>query len=300
MDKSGEHRLACADIVKTLRYFSVFSHPLMREEIWDFASCHFSPEILNACLTQLVEKEIIFQFGEYFLPENQPAWVEQRIKAETLARKKMNKARLSARIIAHFPFVRSVCISGSLSKGVAKPRSDIDFFIITAEDRLWICRTILHLFKKLSFLAGSQHAFCMNYFLDESHLILEEKNRFTATELTTLIPMYGFPAYQRLMQRNECWIQLHLPHQSGRAAASAVPCRTPWIKKGTEKLLSFCFPHQLNQYLLQLTDRKWRKKWQKKQFPMDDYDLALKTKWYVSKQHPLNYQKQVMEKWKPS
>lgn len=36
-------------------------------------------------------------------------------------------------------------------------------------------------------------------------------------------------------------------------------------------------------------------KMETKRFPMDDYDLAMKTRWYVSKNHPLNYQKRVLQ-----
>src|SRR5690606_6353084 len=125
--------------------------------------------------------------------------------------------------------------------------------------------------------------------------ILEEKNRFTATELVTLIPIYGFRTYQQLMKRNECWIHLHLPNQSPRSHPPyPEPCPGR-IKRWMEDLLSRCYPHQLNQYLLQITDRKWRRKWKRRQYPMADYELAMKTKWYVSKQHPLNYQKKVLE-----
>jgi hypothetical protein len=31
-----------------------------------------------------------------------------------------------------------------------------------------------------------------------------------------------------------------------------------------------------------------------KKYPMQDYDLAMKTRWYVSKNHPLNYQKKII------
>ena len=59
-------------------------------------------------------------------------------------------------------------MSGSLSKHFADEKSDIDFFIITSANRLWIARTCMHLFKKVSYIAGKQHWFCMNYYVDEA------------------------------------------------------------------------------------------------------------------------------------
>jgi len=40
--------------------------------------------------------------------------------------------------------------------------------------------------KKLSFIIGQQHHLCMNYFIDEHYLRLDEKNLFTRIELSTL------------------------------------------------------------------------------------------------------------------
>jgi hypothetical protein len=90
-----------------------------------------------------------------------------------------------------FPFVRGIGISGSLSKNYADEDADIDFFIITSRNHLWIARTFLHGLKKLSFLVGKQDWYCMNYFIDEEALVIAEKNIFTATEVVTLKPVCG-------------------------------------------------------------------------------------------------------------
>jgi hypothetical protein len=78
-----------------------------------------------------------------------------------------------------------------LSKNFADERADIDYFVVTKANRLWIARTLMHLFKKLTFLVGKQHYFCMNYFVDEEALTIQEKNLFTAVEVATLIPVCG-------------------------------------------------------------------------------------------------------------
>src|SRR4029453_8923510 len=97
-------------------------------------------------------------------------------------------------LIASFPYVRCVCISGSLSKKYFDDTTDIDFFVITKPGRLWVCRTFLILFKKL-FLLNSKKYFCINYFIDSDNLEIPDQNIFTATELTTLIPMHDYELY---------------------------------------------------------------------------------------------------------
>ena len=45
---------------------------------------------------------------------------------------------------------------------------------------------------------------------------------------------------------------------------------------------------------MKFTDKRWRKKWEEKGYPMEEYDLAFKTKLYVSKNHSGNFQKKVL------
>src|SRR6266478_4413244 len=95
------------------------------------------------------------------------------------------------RFLSRFPYVTGVGISGSLSKMDAREKADFDFFIVTKANRLWIARTIMHLFKKLTFITGKQHLYCMNYYLDEKALQLRDQNIYTAVEAITLIPVSG-------------------------------------------------------------------------------------------------------------
>ncbi len=60
------------------------------------------------------------------------------VEYNRLAEIRLKDAKKYARVIANFPFIQAVFISGSLSKHVMKPNSDIDFFIITKPDRLWL------------------------------------------------------------------------------------------------------------------------------------------------------------------
>jgi hypothetical protein len=46
---------------------------------------------------------------------------------------------------------------------------------------------------------------------------------------------------------------------------------------------------------MNLTNNKWRKKWARKNFPMEAYDLAFKTRLHVSKNHDKNYQEKILK-----
>ncbi len=282
-------------IIKTLKYFHVFRHPLYAREIYSFLQIGISQEVLQHMLDEMVREESIFYAHNMYSLENSSQIFLKRLMGADLAAEKMKEAHRCAAVIGAFPFVKAIFVSGSLSKGYADERSDIDFFIVTEQKRLWIGRTLLHLFKKLTFLVNKQHSFCMNYFIDESKLQLEEKNIFTATELCTLIPVYGSDMHRQLIDNNKSWLETHFPNME-LSVSRVVPssARKP-IKKRVEWIFNRMWPERLNIFLMKLTDKMWRMKWERKNYPMEDYDLAMKTKWYVSKHHPLNYQKKVLK-----
>lgn len=282
-------------IIETLRYFHVFRHPLYAIEIKKFLNSIVSDDVLKLQLNEMVREGEIFYSHNMYALENTSQIFLKRLVGADIAQEKIKGAGKSARIIASFPFVKCVCISGSLSKGYADENSDMDFFIVTAYQRLWICRTVLHLFKKLTFLVNSQHSFCMNYFIDEGALTLEEQNIFTATELATLIPIYNIEKYNQLMTGNKIWIRKFFPNANLDNNILQPVTAIIGIKTMSEWMFNRLLPQRMNYFLMKLTDKLWRYKWEKRNYPKEDYNIAMKTKWYVSKNHPLNYQKKVLE-----
>lgn len=283
-------------VLKTLRYFNIFHFPLHISEICNFLPIKIDSQQLQFILNDMVDEGNIYAYDDVYMIENRPELAMKRVEGTAKASMAMEKAKRAGTIIARFPFVKSVCISGSLSKGYADEKSDIDFFIVTSKRRLWICRTLLHLFKKTTFLYNEQHSYCMNYFIDETHLCLEEKNLFTATELATLIPLYSKDdIYTKLIRANAEWLNDTYPNAKYERPIEQ-EVSTSHFKKVSEFIINIFAPKYMNLGLMHLTDRIWRFKWQKKNYPMHEYDLAMKTKWYVSKNHPANYQKKVLSK----
>lgn len=283
------------EIINTLKYFHIFKFPLYLEEIHRFLQIRIDPTELFIALKTLKGKGILFVHNDLYMLSDRSDWVTRRIKGSEEADTQIEIAKRIAKLIWKFPFVREVCISGSLSKGYADKNSDLDFFIITKANRLWICRTILHLYKKATFFRNKQHLFCMNYFIDESRLSLEEQNIFTATELATVIPICNNHIYKEFIDSNKHWMINILPNAKWNF--DNTPTLTNPISKNiAETILNLLLPGYLNKLLMNATDKWWRYKWRKRNYPMEDYNLAMKTRWYVSKNHPANYQKKIMEK----
>ncbi len=284
-----------AGIFSAVRYFSLFRHPLTAAEIHRFHPVICTAEEVEKSLSVLVQNGTIVRSRDgLYAPPGMEEWFDGRRASRSRALGQLERSKRYSRIIASFPFVRAVALSGSLSKYAAGEEADIDYFIITAENRLWIARTLLHLFKKLTFLTGHQHCFCMNYFIDAGALELDDHNIYTAIEMATLLPAFNAPLLQRLADANP-WVFQFLPN-SGKNADLAWMCRTGngWGKSIAEGILGLLAPERLNRLLMRLTDRKWRRKWARRGFPMAEYDEAFRTTLHLSKNHPANFRKQVL------
>ncbi len=274
-----------------LLYFEVFSYPLTFNEILHF--CQFKncqSETVKQALQKGIAQGYIFQHEEFYACQDQPEWIEKRKEHNHRATRYLARAYKMAQLIRRFPYVRAVFLSGALSKNVMPKDGDIDYFIVTKPGRLWVSRTLLVLFKKI-FLLNSHKYFCVNYFVDEDHLEIEEKNLFTATEVVTLIPLYNTEVYQAFCAVND-WTQQYCPNFPARPAEKTIPAQESFLQKRMEWLLDGEIGDRVDLYCLRTTLTHWQKKFSN--FDPDKFANALKSRRYVSKHHPQDFQTKVL------
>lgn len=284
-----------AGIQAILNYFGLFKYPLLPEEIHRYHPTKCSlHEVENRLLEMQNTNEVVCSVHGFFSLEKQEAWSTDRLKGNEKALQMLARSLTFTRIISAFPFVEAIAISGSLSKYYAGKDADFDFFIITTKNRLWTSRTLLHLFKKFTFLVGYQHCFCMNYFVDTDGMEITDQNLYTAIELATLIPTYNAEQISHLVEQNR-WYNDFLPNSAFNPELNYLyPKKNGWGKKLLEWMLNMLSAERMNLFFMNLTDRKWRKKWQKRGFPMEDYDRAFYTSLHQSKNHPADFQKKIL------
>jgi hypothetical protein len=284
-------------VIDTLLYFDIFHYPLTSHEIQQFsANTQIKDEqLLEQVLDALVSRKLIYKLGKYYSLESEHSLVQRREEGNRKAEEMMKKAVKYSNLIHHFPFVRSVCISGSLSKGFIDEKGDVDYFIITTPKRLWIARSLLILFKKIVLLNNHKY-FCVNYFVDTTHLEIPDKNIFTATELLTLLPMTGKEIHRSLMDNNQ-WALAYLPNYTKETDTKEKQHKRT-VKCMLEKLLDNQLGDALDDVFMRLTIKKWQNKF--RHFSQEELETALRSRKYVSKHHPQNFQKRVLEKFSQS
>lgn len=274
--------------LKTILYFSIFRYPLKFEEIHSYTNYAQELETQKE-LDYLISEKILTKIDDFFVYANDLEGVTKRLKGNLQAKKALLIAKERAKFIAKFPFVMAVGVSGSLSKGYYDDESDIDFFVITKPNKLWICRTLLMAYKKI-FLLNSRKYFCINYFISSQQLEIEEKNRFTATELKTLIPMQGKEIFSAFYKENT-WIKDYF--SKFEINLNAVENnKKPLLSKSIEFIFNTNLGEISDNILKKITLKKWKSKF--KFLNNEDFNIALKSTRNISKHHPSNFQKKVI------
>jgi len=274
-------------IIRQLLYYDIFDHLLTEEEL--IKDCSIDD---NFSLNELIKEGLIFKLDGCLAIKNKPELVKKRQRGEENTQKSMPRAIKMAKLISKFPFVRSVSLSGSISKGYMDSFKDVDYFIITKPGRLWLSRTLLVFYKKI-FLLDSFRYFCLNYFIDENNLHINDQNIFTATEINTLIPIYGTDLAQSFNASNE-WVRKYYPDFPQKRFSGDNGIAEPAGKKIIEFLLSNFLGNWLDIFSMKLTVFYWKRKYKGKQSYL--FKSSFRFRRDEAKYHPGNFQQLVLEK----
>ncbi len=280
-------------LVQALLYFDIFSYPLTAEELYRSVCLpDLNLEQVQSCLKTLVSEGFIGEEEGFFFVKDDQEKINRRKQGNAEAARRIPKALKVSRFIGKFPYVRGVMLSGSLSKNYMEKDSDIDYFIVTKPGRLWISRTLLILYKKI-FLFNSHRNFCVNYFVDSNHLEIEDKNQFTATEVTFILPSYNYQLYEDFRTANG-WTQQFYPNYGLRDEYPCPGINRSWIRRSIESVLNSRLGERLDTWCMKRTLKRWQHKFS--DLDQEQFEIALRSRKYVSKHHPRRFQQVVTNK----
>jgi len=283
------------NIVNVLAYFDIFKYPLSRDDIRNFIAGRYSRQLIDEQLLVLTEKKIIYRLGDFFALEDNMQLAARRRSGNKKAITEFTKAAAAARILFKFPFVDGLALSGSLSKNFADNNTDIDFFIITRPGRLWIARTLMHIFYKLAAVTGSQRMFCMNYYIDAAALEIPEQNIFTAMEIATLVPMQGNDCIKKFAAENE-WVKKYFPLAETKSM-NTVPAKKVMLRKFSEWILGGKPGNSIDNWLFRLTSRHWQKKEHQRKVNAKGISIGMLAGKHFAKPDPKNFQVKVLNQY---
>lgn len=282
------------EIIKAVLYFEVFQYPLTIQELYENSAVHLTETEFETQFQELLDQDLLrLEQGFVLSSTAEPGSIDRRIRGNTKAQEVLPLAYHYSQRIASFPFVEGVCISGSLSKNYFDEQSDIDFFIITKPNRLWICRTLLILrYKTLP--KNKRKYWCTNYFIASDNLEIPDVNSFTGTELAYLLPTVNYSVYEQLLKENS-WYKNHFPNKALAKKERSLPARQPWYKGLIESFFVAGFGEWIDNRLLGITLRHWQKKYP--DMANTDFELQFRSRKNVCKRHTKGFQNKILNLW---
>lgn len=199
---------------KNLVFHDIFSYPLTERELKKFAWQDESEDNKNKTNYQI-------QTGFYFLPKKVNN-IKIRNDNFVFSINKLRKTRRLIKWLRLLPSVKMIAVCNSLGYFNATQTSDIDLFIITDQNKIWLTRFWLQSFLKILRLRPfdrgyKQDSFCLTFFLsqdnlDISSIQINKPDVYLVYWTTKLLPIYDpEKIYLKFFTTNH-WLKKYLPH----------------------------------------------------------------------------------------
>ncbi len=208
-------------VLKTLIYSDIFDYPLTLREIHKWLIQKKSTLTqLEKIIKKLSYELRIMNYGKYYFLTNRNKTIKKRSQNEKQSKKYFKKIKIISQILKIIPWIKLVGISGGLSMDNAGRSDDIDLFVITAKNRMWICRIlalgILELLgqrrKVIHSIKQAAGKICLNILVEEDKLEQSKKNLYTAHEVLQLKPLWFRDGiYSKYLEVNN-WVFKFLPN----------------------------------------------------------------------------------------
>lgn len=207
-------------IVRTLLYSDLFDFPLTESELFYYLLTDtriFKSEFRQA-LTRLLP-HLTYKKPYIALP-NREDIIQKRKDNEQWLTLKRKEASQIAQILSYIPTIYFIGLSGGVGVGSSNKDDDIDFFIITKKNCIYITRLIALLIlamlgkRRRREEKNAKDKICLNMFLDESSLSLplDRHDIYTAHEIAQIYPLVDRNnTYLRFLSANQ-WIATFLAH----------------------------------------------------------------------------------------
>lgn len=247
-------------IIKTLSYFDLFDYPLTLFEIKKYLCCEVESTD-EELLDMLASISSIQESGGFYYLLGRKEILEKRNERNEISVKKHAKAKIVAKILSVIPTIQYIGISGSLSMNNASSSDDIDFFIVTRKNSLWISRILVNVFlllikqKRARGSKNFEDKICPNMFVEETRMSFTGKRRtlYTAHEIAQLKPVFDRNGTHSVLLNKNKWISKFLPN-------IPVPKRVQRKPSFVEKvLLDLLVPIEKISYICQLHYMKKRR-----------------------------------------
>ncbi len=210
-----------AELQKVYEVSEYLNFPFTLEEVADYflPKCSITPQQLESMLNNSKFADLGFKIRDGYLITNEDQTSLSRSETGRASADKLDSAGSFANLLTRMiPFIRTVAVTGSVAYGSATKWDDIDLFIVTERNRLWMSAlltlVLVRLNKLLTLRPPHLSKFCLSYVHDEQGFLNESRksraSSLFARELLKAQPVAGREEYRKMLADNE-WVEEFFP-----------------------------------------------------------------------------------------
>ncbi len=238
-------------VLKTLIYYNIFDFPLKAWEVqkWLIGRTASLKQVektlrkLRQESTPIKSGSRIKNQGSYYFLTGRRGLVKERLEKENISKKHLKIAKVIVKLFKIIPWVKLVGISGSLSMMGNSKSDDIDLFIITSKNRIWLSRFFLIILTSLSGLRRKRREnklsaagkLCINLILETDNLGLSKSNIYLAHEVLQMKVLWQRDEIYSKFLHDNFWAFKYLPNwKSGEKMARGLPAGKAGAGRGAD------------------------------------------------------------------
>lgn len=200
-------------VLKTLNYSAFFNYPLSLNEVYKYLigdKAYSLSQVKNE-LARLVTKKKVQKRGNlYALFKINKNHIKAKKNSQKLYKRAVVKTTKDLQFLKNLPFVKFVGITGSVAAKNIKEGGDIDLFIITDKNFVWLTRLLFVIFLK--FTKRYKVVYCPNIYTSLNALSWDTKNIYVANEIVRITPIFNKnKTYEKFLVKNS-WVCNYLPN----------------------------------------------------------------------------------------
>ncbi|MFH1661974.1 MAG: hypothetical protein ABIA02_02675 [Candidatus Falkowbacteria bacterium] len=203
-------------IVETIAFFDLFDYPLALFEIWKFINVKCRIEDIN----QNLDYNFIENKNGFYFLKRRDEIIKKRLDKYNYSDRKFKRALKIAKIFKFIPWIKMIAIGNLIGAHNLKDDSDIDFFVITEKNKIWLTRFFCASFAKILGMRPKENntrdKICLSFFIGEDSLNLE--NLMLKNDIYFIYWLAGLSIiydpdkiYKRFIRKND-WIYKELPN----------------------------------------------------------------------------------------
>ena len=201
-------------IISTIEIASKCGQAISIDEIALMLPCARAPANIGTIIqTEPNISKLVSIEGRFVVFKGHEHLFSKRISMERVAKKYQEIAGVFAcELLKRSQYVEMMAICGSVAYGSAKNSDDIDFFIVTKENRMWFtflkALLLARALKTKTVVNHGKADFCLSYIQDKDNFekeLMSQKKALFAREFLSLRVLTGDNYYVSLLERTQ-WV----------------------------------------------------------------------------------------------